>query len=483
MTAPLEKGIFQIQSNDIGKADGLHWFMTGLFIVADMAGGGVVAMPIAMLMSGGFAGAIIIGILCAAFAYTAHLLGENWVIMCRNWPEYRKHCRKPYPEMAYRGLGNKARLFTSATINIMLYGVAIVYLLLSSKIISDLINATFGTNFGFCMTMVVVAAVLWPITLLKSPQDFWWAILLAMLTTGCAVVLILIGTANDYGQCAEHARASPFNFDSMILSLGTYMFSFGGHVVFPTIQHDMKKPTHFTRSVILAFIIVSAFYIPITALGFITYGDSLEESIINSIQLGWVQKFANLFIAIHCFLTLTIIVNPLNQELEDLFNIPHHFGIKRLTVRTVLLIAVLFSALSVPTFGPILNLIGGSAVALTSAIMPCLFNLYLKALDNREKDMPGAMNVSTIPSVKEVIQRTPKKRLAISIFVISVSIICGLATTYSALREMTTTHFVPPCYWPSVTEAKADYSQGPVHCCGHFRNITRFDDLVCKKID
>ncbi|VDK68702.1 unnamed protein product [Anisakis simplex] len=34
------------------KADGLNWLTTALFLVADMAGGGVVAMPIAMLQSG-----------------------------------------------------------------------------------------------------------------------------------------------------------------------------------------------------------------------------------------------------------------------------------------------------------------------------------------------------------------------------------------------------------------------------------------------
>lgn len=58
---------------------------------------------------GSFAGIIIMILLTIAFCYTACILSDNWIIMCNRWTVYAKHCRKPYPEMAYRAMGANAR--------------------------------------------------------------------------------------------------------------------------------------------------------------------------------------------------------------------------------------------------------------------------------------------------------------------------------------------------------------------------------------
>lgn len=43
--------------------------------------------------------------------YTAYILGQTWLILQRRWPESYtlEHCRKPYPEIAYRAMGLKAK--------------------------------------------------------------------------------------------------------------------------------------------------------------------------------------------------------------------------------------------------------------------------------------------------------------------------------------------------------------------------------------
>jgi hypothetical protein len=64
-------------------------------------------------------------------------------------------------------------------------------------------------------------------------------------------------------------------------------------------------------------------YLPVSVFGYITYGGSLRESVIPSIQSFYIQQFVNVLITMHVILALTIIFNPLNQEFEDLLKVPH----------------------------------------------------------------------------------------------------------------------------------------------------------------
>lgn len=71
---------------------------------------------------------------------------------------------------------------------------------------------------------------------------------------------------------------------------------------------------------------MTVMYTPVAIVGYYIYGDSLRESIINSIQTNWIQQSINMFITIHCILTLTIVFNPLNQEAEEILKIPHRMS-------------------------------------------------------------------------------------------------------------------------------------------------------------
>lgn len=88
---------------------------------------------------------------------------------------------------------------------------------------------------------------------LISGEIFRLAIVIAMLCTVLAVLLIALGVSWDVSSCIPEAYYPAGSVSGAIVSLGTFLFAFSGHQVFPTIQHDMYRPIDFTKSIILGF--------------------------------------------------------------------------------------------------------------------------------------------------------------------------------------------------------------------------------------
>jgi amino acid permease len=452
------------------NAHGLNWWVTGLFMVGECAGGGLVAMPTAVANAGLLGALIVIVISGIAATYTAVQLGWNWTMLQERWPEYRSHCRKPYPAMGYRALGTWH--LVSACIDLTQFGVCVAFLLLASNNIHNFLKAFFDINLNFCILILIVAVLILPATMLKSPQDFWPAVVLAMITTSCACVLIIVGSLSDASECKPYVEYGSFDGNNFFLAFGTIMFAYGGHSAYPTIQHDMKKPNQFHMSSILAYTIINLMYVPTAVLGYLTYGDSLRDSVIPSIQIKWMQQTTNVLITLHVCLALTIMFNPINQEVEEVFNLPQTFGWQRIVARSGMMAACVFVAESIPHFGVIFDLVGGSTMTMCAIILPGIFNLFLSAA---QKKAGGKINTDHKATLREVFTETPRLKLFINLFVILFGLCGGIAATYSAVRAMVGSQFTPPCYvMPFLSQSHPQDAVGHTNCCGHFMNITRF---------
>jgi len=294
----------------------------------------------------------------------------------------------------------------------------------------------------------------------------------------------------DFGLCHQEQwrvwdQNKPNAF-SILSALGTFVFAYGGHSSFVTIQHDMKRPFDFTKSTYLAFGMILFLYMPMGIVANLAYGSTIHDSIINSLQNVYVQQGTNFLLLSHFLLTFLLVLNPLNQEIEELVHADHHFGWQRVGVRTGVMALLLFFSLSLPNFGPLLDLVGASTTLLTVLIYPVLFYLYLNASGRiyEEKKALAMSSKNNVDSNRSAIEEYPRPtfvemiRYNNRLFVIVGFIVMafGVAICFSAsasavanLVGTTENVFVKPCY---VQWFKPDAPKPfPTLCCGLYGTL------------
>ncbi|XP_059143840.1 uncharacterized protein LOC131931155 isoform X2 [Physella acuta] len=416
-------------NSEVGKVHqkhGLTLLTTTVFAVGEMAGSGVLALPGA-LAGTGYIG-ILLNVLCALVsAYTGMLLGKCWLMVMNRYEEYQEETRYPYPAIGQVTFGKPGRLIVSCAINFTMFGAAVVFLLLASENLQSLVKDV-GKDISFCYWLFIVAGVLLPISWLGTPKDFWPIAIGATGATTIACFVVVTNIVQDK-EWIPPAFYPPVEFKSFAFALGTICFAYGGHPAFPTFQADMKNPEKFGLAIFISYMIVLAMYLPVAVTGYMVYGINTNDNILQSVSPGPMQYTVEVLITLHIFCSFIIVINPVCQELEDLLRIPKNFGPKRVLFRTVMMGVVLFVAESVPHFGAILSLIGGSTLTLLAYILPPIFYLKLCSMTgNWEKVEP------------------PLHQKVACIEIVIIGTVVGVAATYSAIVSLTTSKFSTPCY-------------------------------------
>ncbi|KAK5965502.1 hypothetical protein GCK32_018434 [Trichostrongylus colubriformis] len=109
-------------------------------------------------------------------------------------------------------------------------------------------------------------------------------------------------------------------------------------------------------------------------------------------------------------------------------------------------------------------------MTLSSLIFPSLFYVHLLA---RQKKAEEWCKNESPPSTRDVFMYAPRRTLTVCICIIVIGIIGGVATTFSAVMEISTTSFSMPCYVNLFNHEKSPEDDGTnLYCCGAYQNIT-----------
>ncbi|XP_042857114.1 amino acid transporter AVT1J-like [Penaeus japonicus] len=394
--------------------------LAAAFLVAEMSGSGVLALPKAIANTG-WAGLPLMVLLCACVGFAGTRLAICWVLLEDKWPEYRQPCRRPYPAIAYRAFGTVGSLICTAAQQATLLGVSTVFLLLAAQLLSALAQPLLSSA-TLCSCLFVVGGVLVPATWLGTPKDFWPASVAAVIVTVLACTVVVVEVARSPVPPADPPVYGSPTFTSFFLGFGTIVFSLGGAATFPTVQNDMKERSKFVYSVAIAFTVLLVLYMPVSGVGYGVLGQAVSDNILLSVS-GTAVTATRAMIFSHLLFVFVIIFNPVAQGLEEALAVPREFGWQRCCVRTLLLALIVLMAVSVPDFGKILNLIGGSSVTIESFVLPPL--CYLKLCSTKDDQGKPYRSVGFAES-------------AVLISVVITGVCAGVITTYTAASAIAT---------------------------------------------
>lgn len=100
---------------------GLTVFTAAVFIIGEMAGSGILALP-AAIVGAGWTGFGLLVLCCFASGYCGTVLGRSWAILRNRHDEYKGHVRHPYPAIGEKAYGRWASVAVNVCINITLIG-------------------------------------------------------------------------------------------------------------------------------------------------------------------------------------------------------------------------------------------------------------------------------------------------------------------------------------------------------------------------
>ncbi|KAK7474591.1 hypothetical protein BaRGS_00034175 [Batillaria attramentaria] len=176
---------------------------------------------------------------------------------------------------------------------------------------------------------------------------------------------------------------------------------------------------------------MAAMYLSVAITGYYVYGQNVKENVLQTVSAGTPLLIVELLITGHLVCSYIIVINPVCQEVEDIIGISKNFSVRRVLIRTMISLLVLFVAESVPHFGAVLSLVGGSFLTLLAFVAPPV--IYLK-LTSTASDQWEAVPV-------------PLHVKVLNVEIILVGMVAGVAATYSAVKVLASPNtFTPPCY-------------------------------------
>ncbi|KAL4016740.1 hypothetical protein IC575_024397 [Cucumis melo] len=340
-----------------------------LYKLSNLVGVGLLSIPFA-LSEGGWISLIALFILATIFYYMGILLHR-----CM---EVKPHI-KTYPDVGALAFGSSGRVIVAIFVYLESYLVAVEYLIMGGDGLERLFpNEGFSVGSvridGRKMYTMVTALVILPTTWPRSFGALAYISLGGILGSICLIFCVLwAGVVDGVGL---KQKGAVLKFQGLPTTLSLFTFCYCAHVVFPSLRSSMRNKIHFSKVLLVSFLLSTINYSSMAILGYLMYGENVESQITLSLPQHKISTKIAIF---------TSLVNPLSKYGSIIYPIAHAIEdaspllatrMMSITVRTLLLVTTLIVAMSIPFFAYVMAFIGAFAGVATSILIPCI--CYLK---------------------------------------------------------------------------------------------------------
>jgi solute carrier family 32 (vesicular inhibitory amino acid transporter) len=364
-----------------------------------LIGVGILALPLAVRLSGWVLGMIMLILAALATNYTARLLAR-----CLD----TNSGATTYGDIAFLAFGSIGRNAVEALFILELTAANVALIILFGDTMNSLFPDVTITSWKFLLALGLIPLNFAPFRILSVTS-----ILGIMCCLGIILIVLTDGLIKPHtpGSLREMAAtyAFPQDWRTVPLSLGLFMAPWGGHSVFPAIYKDMRHPTKYPRALLYTYIVTYGLDLAMALLGYLMFGDGVRDEVTTNILKAKSNAYPH---ALNVIIVVLIAIIPItkipltNRPMTDTVNKKFLIDLRQMdpkarrhsekswkhnSARAVIAcsanIIQLGVAVLVPDFDSIMGLMGSALCFSICVIMPVAF--YLKIFSREGEEIPG----------------------------------------------------------------------------------------------
>ncbi|KAK3070818.1 hypothetical protein LTR53_009770 [Teratosphaeriaceae sp. CCFEE 6253] len=352
-----------------------------------LIGVGLLALPLALKMSGWVPGLIFFAFAGVSTSYTAKILAK-----CADVDT----SLITFADLAFVSFGPWARIGTSILFSLELIGANVALVVLFADSLDALIEGWGPTEWRIVCGILLVPLSFVPLRFLS-----FTSILGILSCFGIASAILVDGLIKPHtpGSLREPAvtHLFPENWMTVPVAIGILMSPWGGHSVFPNIYRDMRHPYKYRRAVNITYAFTYSIDVFMAVVGYIMYGGGVKDEITRNVLTtdgfpAAIGVFIVVCVAIIPLTKIPLNARPIISTLELFLGLDSRVmaesqpltglsgrtrGIMKVTVRILCQIVFVVLAILIPQFDMIMSLLGAIACFTICIILPCAFHLKL----------------------------------------------------------------------------------------------------------